>query len=168
MTPDDPEKTWVPADWVDEITPPPRATPDAWIVLAADGAPMLAGCHDGPLGDRTPEGGEDTTSFGNPRLLRDGDVVVFMFTRNWGTAVLTVNQDGTWSVDREMPPEATSVWIPGDHETVDGDVAALVENCSLQHEIGDHEIEYFEWSDGDPFVFDAANRRFVAQQPGTP
>lgn len=159
---DDPPKRWMPAEWQDEIVPPARETPDAWIVSAADGVPMLAGCYHGPLGEDPDLKPTDDQPWGSPRLLSDGEIVPFCFTRDWGSAELTVRDDGTWSVDREMPSQANCVAVSGEWETVSASIADLVRNSDMR----DPEtwtLAYYEWSEESPFVFDAATRRFLPQ-----
>jgi hypothetical protein len=158
---DEPRKFWLPTDWQDESIPPPRETPDAWIVQAADGAPMLAGVYEGPLGESTDPARHEDAPWGSPRVLTDGETVHFNFTRAWGTATLTVRADGTWSVDREMPGEANCVRLEWVTESVSQTVADLVKYSDLHADQGDQVIEYYEWSDDIPFVFDATTRRFL-------
>ena len=84
--------TWLPADLMDEMIPPPRNSPDDWVGSLDDGAPaIIAGVDDGGTAEKI-------------CLLRDGDTVKFCSMTAHGSAILTLKTERQWSVDRPMPP----------------------------------------------------------------
>ena len=87
---------WYPRDYCDETVPDSRESAQAWIERHGDGWRVA------PLEPNNPE------SF-HLGMLTDGDSVVFMSREDLGSATLTVAEDGTWSVDRDPPPEANTV-----------------------------------------------------------
>jgi hypothetical protein len=97
-------RQWVPSDYIDEISPPPRATPGAWVTSLPGDAYALAPADD--LDEAT------------PRVLHDNDTVPFHWTEHFGRATLTSGADRIWSVDRPPPPETTHICALGDPETL--------------------------------------------------
>jgi hypothetical protein len=154
--PVDAPQRWIPNDWLDEIIPPLRESPDAWIGQRADGTPVLIGCYDGPIGEDEEQG------WGNPVDLRDGQEVAFTWCRELGGATVIVAADGTFTTDCDMPPEATWVWTAGFVEGGGETIAECVTECGLAEEPGPYDMGFSQWSDGDAvFVFDATTRRFL-------
>lgn len=144
---------WIPEPYYDEVVPEPKATPTAWIGSMDDGAPGLLGFY-----DEVPE-----------RMLKDGDRVDFYETRSLGSATLTIAEDGSWSVDHEMPSGANLVCCP-DTEDSQETIAELVrvgmENADEMWGGGvepgsEHFITYWYWSERTRFRFDATSRSFV-------
>jgi hypothetical protein len=127
--------TWLPYDLMDEMIPPPRNSPDDWIGSLDDGAPaIIADVDDGRTAEKI-------------CLLHDGDTVKF--------------------VDSPMPPEAEQVCAINGWQIES--LANSVEECAAalldyDAEPGDYELSYYTWSDGIPFVFDAAARTFRRQE----
>lgn len=128
------KKRWVPERYVDEVTPPARATPTDWVMRRGSSF-VLA-----PAFDEA-----------EPRWLRDGEVVEFSWTEAHGTAQLTIADDGTWTCTRDMPETEGGTMLvifDGDWETMDESIASLVENNSLNGgEPGEHDIRFYAWSD---------------------
>lgn len=145
------EKLWLPADLSADATGTPRLTPDAWIVTV-DGQPRLDGWDDGK-----PD--EDAA-------LRDGQVVWFTFTRRLGRAVLTIDQDGDWHCSPDMPALATGVWMPGDEDTHCNTLDDLV--ACMGEEVGEHDVEFVQWSPEIEFRFVAATGTFQRVTPPLP
>ncbi len=146
-------RKWVPHQYVDEITPTPRETPDAWLVsLPGDGVMAIAG-------DETGEGE------GEPIILADGQIVEFSWMEDFGTASFTVLADGRWTAEPPMPPNpeggSTVVMVVGDPETLGFDIDSFA-RCWCEEnnsEPGTVTIRYYAWSDsGVPFVL--RHRRF--------
>jgi hypothetical protein len=81
-------RTWLPQDYQDEAIPPPRKSPDDWIAILPGDSYGLAPAY---------EDGAD------PRILNDGDIVLFDWTENHGRAIFTVNEDLSWSIDCDEP-----------------------------------------------------------------
>lgn len=151
-----PKKRWVPSVYVDEVVPPPRETPSAWLMRAADGAPMLAAI-DSDLGEEA--------MTGMPTRLADGQVVEFGWRMDYGRAALMVRADGTWTAERDMPPSPPgggmmcAIW--GDWDTVTDSLKQLVEDNNLRSDPGEYIVCYYAWSDEDlAFRYDAAAHCF--------
>ena len=78
-----------------------------------------------------------------------------------------VHTERQWSVDSPMPPEAEQVCAINGWQIES--LALSVEECAealfdYDAEPGDYELSYYTWSDGIPFVFDAAARTFKRQE----
>lgn len=97
-------REWVPECYVDEVSPPPRASASDWVMKLPGDAYALA-----PF-----DVGEDEPH----RVLHDGDVVRFHWTEHFGTATLLIGEGGSWSVDCEPPEPVTHVCAIGDAETL--------------------------------------------------
>ena len=147
---------WIPEPYFDEVVPEPKTTPSDWIGALDDGAPALLD-FDG----EEPE-----------RALHDGDRVDFYESRAMGSATLTIGDDGSWSVDREMPAGANLVSCYDLEDSFDTIAAMIesakesaVEGCGGEFEPGaEYFIRYWYWSARTPFRFDAATRAFVKME----
>lgn len=139
---------WLPAEYMDEVVPPLRASADAWIVVLDDGAPCLAGEVDGGIA---------------PRQLVDGEAVGFQTCTDYGEATLTIAEDGSYTIKPPMPPEAQQVMAFGDLESMSPTIDELV--TFLKHdgqlEPGEVRLFYYTWADAPALRFDAASRKFV-------
>jgi hypothetical protein len=145
--------TWLPTEYQDEATPPPRETPDAWITKLDDGAPALAACNE----DGAPDNG-----YSRPWRLTDGQVVAFQEYTDFGEAMLTVAEDGAWTVDRPQPVGANCVRI--DYDYVGENLEDAVKTGWGMGEAlpaGIYNVDYYAWTDDVAFRFDAASRCFV-------
>jgi hypothetical protein len=98
-------RKWTPADYCDEVSPQPRATPSDWIVPLPDGRYGMAKNEQ----DFGAEDADPATP-GCAYVLNDGDLVKFSWTEDHGTADFTVfdpavkpDADQTWMCEREMP-----------------------------------------------------------------
>lgn len=131
------ERRWLPAQYQDEVIPPPRATPDDWIIsLPGDMRALARNVMVGDDGDGAPG-----------VTLRDGDIVEFDWTVALGRATLTVAADRTWTVDRALPdcPGACSfAKLEYDRDSMSDNVADLVEWCDCP---GECELIYYAWSE---------------------
>jgi hypothetical protein len=145
---------YFPQDLVDEIMPPDRPTPDAWIVDLDDGAPALD-LRFSP---------DEANS--NCRALKDGDHVIFVSRSDYGVWPLKLTAEG-YTVDVPMPSEANTCCILGGFQAET--LATSLEECVrlLREYVGDSfepddvfEVFYYAFDDGVPYRFDAAARHF--------
>lgn len=149
------DRGWLPSEYQDEITPALRPSPNEWIVSLDDGAPALAACW---------EDGDQDNLYAHPWRLTDGQIVQFDHLIDHGSATLTVNADGSFTVNRPMPTEAN--FVRSDFENADDSVENLVKRGgSGWHSeeglaVGEHDLDYYQWSEDIPFRFDAATRSF--------
>lgn len=96
-------RRWVPADWIDEITPPGREHPTEWISWAVGEATVRIA-----WGDDEPE------------IFRDvapGECVEFGWSVDHGRVTFTIRPDGTYTTSRPIPPEVNSFWQIGEPDT---------------------------------------------------
>jgi NTP pyrophosphatase (non-canonical NTP hydrolase) len=142
------DKRWIPADLSAAERGEPRLTVDAWIVKV-DGKPCLDRNDDG----HPPEEDE----------LSDGQVVWFTFTRSLGRATLTIEPDGEWICSPDMPRLANTVWLPGDNDTVCCTLEDLAR--AMGDDVGEHEVEFVQWSAEIEFRFQAATGTFLRITP---
>ena len=142
------QQTWLPSDLMDEISPPPRISPDHWITSLDDGAAALDSGEDG-----------ETES----PALKDGQTVNFLSLTKYGEAILMFRSAADWSVDRPLPPEAQQVCVMQGWQTDSLQTRAkeCVESLTrADAEAGEYELSYFTWSDDIPHRFDAKTRSF--------
>lgn len=139
---------YVPEEFCDETTPPPRETPDAWIVEI--GGDFYLDASDDPNLD------EETERF----ALVNGQPYRFERLEEFGEATLTIGDDGSYSVDRDMPPGADQLYVPCDPETLSGSIAELVKNCGGDLGPGEHVVSYFTYHE-EVWSFDAASKSFL-------
>lgn len=140
-------RKWVPESYVDEISPPGRSSPSAWIVSVPGDAYALAPC--------------DEHEPGEPQILRDGAVVQFAWTESFGEAMFLVGEDRKWTVDREPPEGVTHVCYVGDPDSMGyGKGRAALENFAVNWIENEPDpgqemmIKYYAWSEAPVhFVF---------------
>lgn len=139
---------WFPSDLMDEVMPPGRPSPSAWIVALDDGATAL-----------------DLSTDFEPvhHLLNDGDTVAFASRTDYGEATLTLTATD-YSVSAEKPAGAEQCCaLDGwQSDTLASDVAELVghlRDCDQTE--GEFRIAYYTFSDDIPYRFDAASKSFV-------
>lgn len=130
---------FVPEEYMDEVTPPPRPSPDAWLLKTADGAWHLAAEDDEAEGDVA----------GPP--LADGDVVTFGRNRVWPRFTLTVTEDGH-RTSEPVDPGCTLFCVPGDPDTLSLDLSEL---AAILRDDAETEslVDGYDWSDPIPFLF---------------
>ena len=124
---------YIPSNLADEISPPPRETPDAWIV-EKDGLFFILALGDGE---------EDDDDALEPLLT--GAAVKFMRLETFPDARLMLEEDGTFTVDPPAPEGAEQVMIWGETDSMDDSVQNLVEN--FMPDPGEHELQFYTWHD---------------------
>jgi hypothetical protein len=139
---------WLPSAYQDEWIPPPRETPDAWIVQH-DGKPALAPC-------------DDTADQPVHQSLAETDIVEFDCMTDYGDADLTLRESGTWSVTRDKPDGAEHVTAMNGWQSET--LASSVEECArMLRDAGadpaDYRITYYTWSG--PILFQFADGKFI-------
>lgn len=159
------DRKWMPSEYADEVVPPPRPTPDAWIITLSDGAHALAGGE--PYGEDAGPG----------RALKEGDVVNFDWTENFGNRELTFHKsdDGwKWTLDGDeplAPPDGyMNVAEVGDWETAMPSLDEFAETYS-DSGVEDGEtitVTFYAWSANDvPFVFRGGKFHATVAMPAT-
>lgn len=145
------DRKWLPAEYIDEICPPGRETPTAWIKRAAGDRWIL-------FGDSPYEDDEDGRLSAAP-----GDIVQFQWYADGDEVDVQLNGDGTYRVLGTVPKGTTF------HVLYDPDsVAETFETCVKQWIDLDPDddatitIAATIWSDPIPFrlVVDATGARF--------
>ena len=139
-------KKWVPSNYVDEVTPPPRETPSDWLV----GGNALADIEDDEP----------------PHPLADGQIVRFDWVEDLGRSTIIIREDGSY--DAEVPPVIPEggtfhVYDGCDPETLAFDMPSFIE--SLREEgPGRYDAVFYSWSwRGVPFRFHAG--KFARVEP---
>jgi hypothetical protein len=140
---------WFPCDYVDEMMPADRASPDDWIAVMKGGHGLVSA--EGPY-DGQP-----------PRPLADGEIVTFMSRTDYGSAVLTMHEDGTWAVSSEMPEGAEQVCAMDGWQT--DSLATNVEECVANIRDygggpGTYRLSYYTFSEPIAFEFGASTGKF--------
>ena len=146
---------WIPFEYVDEGPCDLRDTPAAWLVNISDGATCL---------DTPDTWSGDDGEAAPPTLIKDGEIVQFLQFRKIGEATLILAEDGCWTVDNAMPPEANGAaamhgW---QYETASDDLAGVVDALKKYGaEPGEYLISYHFWSDRIALRYDAPSRSFA-------
>jgi hypothetical protein len=138
---------FLPDDYMDEIVPPTRQSPDAWVTRLDDGAYAL----------------DADSDMSGPTLLSEGQIVKFCRLTNYGNAILTIGEDAH-TVEPPMPAEAENVMVLFDPDTLSPGVRELVENLrESPHDLSESfELIYYTWSTGEDYRFDQASGKFTA------
>ena len=143
---------WWPAYMLDEIMPQHSTSADAWIISHSAGFAIDAD-----------EPGNESSYFGQPQPLTDGEIVNFITCTDYGLATLSFDPTCAWSVDIPMPAEARLCCILGDGDTLGGNVDETVKIMMERgDEADDYVIGYYTYSNQIPLRFEQASRRFVA------
>lgn len=152
------DKGVMPAIYLDERTPPPRPTPDDWIVDHEGGPALATGW--------TLTGDADFD--GQPVPLDDGEIVRFERLIDYGSAMLEAIQqcedgEGTHEIipTRDMPPGASNVMIAGEPDSLSDGVQEIISNIGWNPSDYPVELHYYDWRDEPPLRFDAVARKFV-------
>ena len=94
-------RTWIPEEYLDEVTPPGRASPDAWLEPAFEGGSQIARAWDAD---------EDAP----PIPVEEGQVVAFMWCDEFGAVKVQFKDDGTFKALGPVDPRTTHFWQVGD------------------------------------------------------
>ncbi|KTQ96806.1 hypothetical protein NS226_06740 [Aureimonas ureilytica] len=140
---------WLPSYMADEVSPPPRKTPDDWIALRWGRSVEIAGPNE-DQGDRT---GRTAVTLGH--------TILFMAFFDLGTIKIEVLPDGTWKAADPKLLDAATLKANGYCEKGDGETYATSLD-DLAHnfaEVGGPldgpelvEVEAWHWSDEIPFA----------------
>ncbi|KTQ85098.1 hypothetical protein NS226_21140 [Aureimonas ureilytica] len=167
-----PPTGWVPSDYADEISPPPRDTPNDWIIersnahaktphallagsdeslptrsnVPADVAQALLSAPDAGLGHL----------IGGTKIAA-GQIVSFLAFFDLGKTDILVAPDGTWSSADTLPidPSATMFCELGDGETLAFSLDEIARNHADTIRLSEPEmvtVDLWHWSDDVPFV----------------
>ncbi len=144
-----PPTGWVPSDYADEISPPPRDAPNDWIIARSNAYAetphaLMAGSNEG---EGQPAG----------RHLAAGQIVSFLAFFDLGKTDILVAPDGTWSSADTLPidPSATMFCEEGDGETLAFSLDEIARNHADTIRLSEPEmvtVELWHWSDDVPFV----------------
>lgn len=121
---------YFPTDDMDEVNPHERAHPTLWVAKSESGYRL-------DIDDPYLEPDKLKAKIAARPSLNDGDVVSFSGLAEHGYAWLEVDQNGKWTSDCPMPPEATHVWMPYEHEAMGRSLAELADllgecRCEVQ------------------------------------
>lgn len=132
-------RTWIPEAYLDEVTPPGRASPDAWIERGDDGKLWIA-----------PAWSSERTS---PRLpLEEGQVVGFYWCDEFGAVRVQFKDDGTFKPLGPVEPKATHFWGVGDPGSLADSLAAMAKTeaehlKSTEDEYCLFDVQMATWAD---------------------
>lgn len=136
---------YVPTLYADETTPPPRNSPNDWLIAKADG--FFLDKNDLDYADLDEE----------PHELEHGAAIDFMRLETFPNSTLTINEDKTWTIDPPAPAaEAVAIW--GEPESMSDSVEALIENSDLDAD--EYELIFYTWHD-EVWTLDAPTGKFV-------
>ena len=138
-------RTWLPEEYLDEISPEGRSDIQDWIIATDEGCFLKAP--------------EDSGWAARP--LVDGEIINFTTYVDYGETRGTI-RDGKLIVDRPMPEKATHVTADGDTDTLSGSIAELETRLNDGNYFSfstTFSIEYYAWPSF-AFRFDAVNKAF--------
>lgn len=145
------DRQWLPADYLDEVCPPPLDTPTAWIKRAARDRWILFGA------------GYDNDDETYSLSVAPGEIVKFQWFEDGDTVDVQLNGDGTYRVLGPVP-DGNTFHVLYDPESVASTFEDTVTQW-IENDPDDGEtitIEASTWSDPIAFrlVVDAAGARF--------
>lgn len=140
-----PGRSWVPSDYLDEISPPGRETPSHWIARHAVGDHYVLA---------------PAWSEGEPEGLKVqlGEIVGFHCTDDHGEVRVTIRRNGTYDCHGKVPAEASHFWIHADAESLGSSLAEFVKHYVDSWPDQDDATEHTEtvrmaaWSDDLPHM----------------
>ena len=134
-----PQVSWLPDDYIDELTPDGRPSPQDWIIKP-DGIARL----DAPFPEE-----DGYEPWNRTRYLSDGDAISFCRRTDYGEATLTVtHRDGevTWTVSPIVVPNGCTFGLLYDPETNADSLDELVQGGGVSPlEEGEHVIWMVHW-----------------------
>lgn len=103
------EREWLPTEWIDEIYPPTKPSPDDFVIGSS-------GCwYIGYAADDKDASEDDRDSFHLPVVV--GDIVRFSHVDDYGWVEVTFRNSGGYEAHGELPPDDVGCWIPFDEMT---------------------------------------------------
>jgi hypothetical protein len=141
--PQNESREWLPAAYQDEVIPPPRATPNDWIVrLPGDGLPALAPIEEGM----------------EPKAIAEGQIVQFDWMVDMDRIELTID-GAVHRVDDDPPPAPEGGYlcfvVVGDPDTLSLSIFDLVQLLrEYGADDGTYDVHCYAWSTNSvPFRF---------------
>jgi len=141
------QREWWPSDYADEVMPPGRESPSAWIRGPRGDTYELAGADDDI------EGAERDDD--HPRIVRPGEVIDFVWCESLGTVEVTIFPDGAHRVHGVVPAHATHFWLAGDPESLAHDIPSFVRRYRETEDVPEpvrETVRLAQWSAEIPHV----------------
>lgn len=164
-------REWYPTDWVDEVCPPSKGTPEAFIII--ENGKYVLGYAPGDRGVDQ----EDRALFNQPLAI--GDVINFVSCDRYDDVEATLRRDGSFDLHGALlPPEHNTIIVDGDIDTLQAGFDALIaeiknpgDEFHVSHMIfedGENEkrvtLSLARWSDSLPHRFDINDGKPVFRQ----
>ena len=134
------KREWMPSHLMDEVVPPPRATPTDWIIGPAGDRWLIAGWEDCD---------EEATAVSR-RTLAPGDILDFDWNEIGPTFEVVIHADGRAELTQGgEPPPATHYWVQYDPDTMGFGWDEFVRNYA-DNLIGESElveVQAYSWSE---------------------
>lgn len=130
-------KGWVPEAYLDEVCPPPRATPDDWMVVGTD--VRLAGFDE-----------HDAATV----VIVEGQTVVFHGLTDFDDVRVTWRSWGDYTIHDAIAPGASCFCLGGDPDMFGATIGELIEvyeDCDPVPDVT-FGVRSYDWCDGTPFV----------------
>ncbi|BDA85000.1 hypothetical protein Sa4125_25420 [Aureimonas sp. SA4125] len=140
---------WVPEFLVDEVSPPPRESPDAWTVRNIQHETTII------VGESADETHSDEPS---TRSFEPGDIVSFCSFQDFGPITVRIHDDGSVDTLTPVHPRASLFWAEGDPDTLSFSLEEFARNWAAntpQRQPDEPEtgvVEHYTWSQPQPFV----------------
>lgn len=147
---DQPVTRWVHEDYVDEVCAQPRNTLKDWLVRLDDRRDAIDG--------------EELFGDGEPIPIEHGQVVKFYSFTDYGSAVLTLLEGGSWTIDRSMPKGATQCAVMNGWQeaTTDGDIEGMAQSLAgAGADPGIYPVSFCTWDGPFAFEFDGEAKTFT-------
>jgi hypothetical protein len=156
------ERLYWPAEWADEIMPPGKPSPDAFLVACAGPKWKLGYAAGEKMND------EETCQFAQPVAV--GDVVEFIWSEDRGEATVQFSPDGSYRmVEGVEPGDYDCVRIAFDNDTINDSLAKLAAALSDSYDFADPQlVQFARWNEPEPYRLEstANGPRFIALASG--
>jgi hypothetical protein len=141
---------YIPYDWIDEVSPDPRPSPDAWLSRMDDGAPCIK---------------PDPDDCCEPFTIKDGQIVKFQASeKNPKKYTLTVKEDGSFTCNPRPPADRDwRCWLPGGF--ICGDIEEVAAFLLGEDDFDENEVRFVKFHTL-AFRYDQATHSFQAQENG--
>ncbi|WP_062203522.1 hypothetical protein [Aureimonas sp. AU12] len=141
------KRWWCPGDWLDEVCPVQVEDPAHAVICDGEGRWFLVDDDFRDAGETDPSATETQAM-----PLEPGDVVIWSYSETRGEFTVTVDADGSFTLDGVAPSDATQWWVPGEHDVLADTLGELVRERGLS--AGVHLVEARHWSNDVALRFD--------------
>lgn len=119
-----PGRKWWPAEYMDEVMPTGRDSPDAWLIKLPDGGFEVASPYHGS--DISSD--QEAEAEWRYKPLTNGERVDFTYYDDLGDVEVTVNPDGSYELHGSIDPKANYFAEQFNWESMEHDIGTFAKN----------------------------------------